>query len=286
LIRAAAYIEVHLDFADEDVPDNLPDLVRPALRDVMAEIDAHLNDHRRGEILRDGARVAIVGAPNAGKSSLLNALSQRDVAIVSDVAGTTRDVIDVHLDLSGYPVTLSDTAGLRDRDAAPGGHDRIEAEGIKRALSVAKNADINIVLFDAAQIDTPDTWSVAQIDDRSIVVISKGDVARGPLPAQVCGCDAIVVSVRDNKGIDTLLAEITARLSTLMGGEGATLTRARHRAALIDARGFIDAALGQGDVVLLAEELRAAITALSRITGRVDVEDLLDVIFRDFCIGK
>lgn len=286
LIKSCAYIEAHLDFPDEDLPTDLVDYVRPALRELSAELAAHLGDNRRGEILRDGARVVILGAPNAGKSSLLNALAARDVAIVSEHAGTTRDVIDVHLDLSGYPVILTDTAGLRPDDLGNSASDTIEAEGIRRAFESARGADLKIVLFDGLSLDEPDVHSLALIDDASIVVINKCDRI-DDVPAMIADHPALRISAMTGFGIDELMSTITARLNDLMGGfEGASLTRARHREAIAICHASIDAALGIGDIVLLAEELRYAINALGRITGRVDVEDLLDIIFRDFCIGK
>lgn len=278
LIKACAYLEAHLDFPDEDLPDHVLPHVRPAIEKLGAELTAHLNDNNRGERLRDGFRVVILGAPNAGKSSLLNALSRRDAAIVSDHAGTTRDVIDVCLDLAGYPVLLSDTAGLRAAQNDDQG--TIEAEGIRRGLARARDADLKIVLFDAGEV--PDPTSLALMDARSIAVANKCDA-----PHHFSIPEAIKISAKTGAGLDALIAAITARLETLIGGrEGVSLTRARHRAALTECLNDLSLALMPKDTELVAEDLRAAISALGRITGRVDVDDLLDVIFRDFCIGK
>lgn len=286
LIKARAYLEAHLDFADEDIPSDLIDQIRPTLIEVQTEIARHLDDGNRGERLREGLSVVILGAPNAGKSSLLNTLAQRDVAIVSALAGTTRDMIDVHLDVGGYPITLTDTAGLRAGLPGTSAHDLIEAEGIKRAIARAGAADLKIVMFDAALWPDLDVEARAQIDDQTLVVLNKVDLAP-ETPDQIDGQNVIKISAQAGTGIDDLLAALRVRLGHLMGAfEGATLTRARHRAALTECAEAVQSALMGGDVVLMAEDLRAALHALGRLTGRVDVEDLLDVIFRDFCIGK
>jgi tRNA modification GTPase len=290
LVRSLAYIEAVIDFPDEDVPDSETDKARPALEKLLRDIKAHLNDHRRGEILRDGIKVVVIGAPNAGKSSLVNALARRDVAIVSDVAGTTRDVIDVHLDIAGYPVLLSDTAGLRPEQIHETGHDKIESEGVRRAISRAQDADIKILVFDGT-LEKPDEHTLVQLDEKSILVVNKID-------ARVDRYDwsffvqhsvkEISVSARTEKGIDDLLSALSARISTLMDAPrgSVNLTRARHREALEECTARLSAALHAPSPELMAEDVRLAARALGRITGRVDVEDLLDVIFRDFCIGK
>jgi tRNA modification GTPase len=284
LIKACAYLEAHLDFPDEDLPDHILDHVRPAVEKLISELSAHLSDNHRGERLRDGLRVVILGAPNAGKSSLLNALSKRDAAIVSETAGTTRDVIDVHLDLAGYPVLLSDTAGLRAEELATHGQDAIEAEGIRRGMARARDADIKIVMFDAGLPSDPQ--SIALIDDQTLVVANKCDLPN-TFEKTLQGRDVIHLSAATNTGIDELIKQITRRLDQLIGGhEGVSLTRTRHRAALEHCVFALREALNPKDTELAAEDLRAAISALGRITGRVDVDDLLDVIFRDFCIGK
>jgi tRNA modification GTPase len=212
LIHAAAYIEAHLDFADEDIPDDVIDRVRPRLDALVHDIAAHLNDQGRGETLRDGVRVVIVGAPNAGKSSLLNALARRDVAIVSNIPGTTRDTIDVHLDLNGYPVILTDTAGLRDvsHDAASDPHAAIEQLGIDRARARARTADIKIALFDGTVPVDPAT--TAQIDDTTVVVVNKTDLigpGGGTFPDLTAFAPVSMSAARWPSG----LARMTGRLS-------------------------------------------------------------------------
>jgi tRNA modification GTPase len=281
LIRCMAYIEAVIDFPDEDIPDSAAMSQRPALRTLEAEIAAHLNDNRRGERLREGIRIAILGAPNAGKSSLMNRLVQRDVAIVAPLAGTTRDVLEAHLDIAGFPVVLADTAGLRALSNSSEGHDAIEAEGIRRALTLAEEADIRILLFDGTK--PPDEKTLSLRVDSAICVANKSDCdGFSNLP------DAIPMSARDGKNIEALLQTIESRLKNLYATRQSSPspTRARHRAALEECKAFIAAALNQEAPELIAEETRSAASALGRITGRVDVDDLLDIVFRDFCIGK
>lgn len=280
LTRALAHLEADLDFPDEDLPDGVADQVWPVLETLQREIAAHLDDKRRGEILRDGIHIAVIGAPNAGKSSLVNALAQRDVAIVSEHAGTTRDVIEVHLNLGGYPVILADTAGLRPDQLSPDGQGAIEGEGIRRALQRAQEADLKILVFDATRLPDLDPHTQALVDAQSIVIMNKADRARHAL-------NGMAISAMTGLGLDALLSEITYRIEELVGTRIApSLTRQRHRTALQDCAHSIDRALRAKSPELMAEDVRLAVRALGRITGRVDVEDLLDIIFRDFCIGK
>lgn len=277
LARLLALMEADLDFNDQDLPDDLLLSVRPDISDVKDEIAQHLHDGRRGELMRDGFRLVILGAPNAGKSSLLNQLVQREAAIVSEIAGTTRDVIDVHLNLGGYPVVLADTAGLRGAD------DVIEAEGIRRALGRAEQADLKVLLFDGTE--DPDAQTLSLVDERSIVVLNKCDIPGFRLPD--LPQEIVQISAATGEGMDGLVTALVTRLQSLVGGSDApALTRARHREALAQAyeslERFMEAPLPE----LAAEDLRLAIRHIGSITGRVDIEDLLDMIFRDFCIGK
>ena len=279
LTRALAHIEAEIDFPDDDLPTAVADAVRPVLDTLAAEIRAHLEDGRRGERLRDGLHIAIVGAPNAGKSSLLNALARREAAIVSARAGTTRDVIEVHLDLGGFPVVLADTAGLRE---AAG--DEIEEEGIRRALDRAARADVKIAVFDATA--PLDATTRGLIDADTVVVLNKTDVTPAG-DVEVDGVPALPVSAHTGAGLRDLEERLAAFSADRMAGTGApALTRARHRIALEECRVALARALTAPLPELAAEDVRLASRALGRITGRVDVEDLLDVIFRDFCIGK
>lgn len=283
LVRALAYVEAVIDFPDEDVPDSETAKAHPAIQKIESEIAAHLNDNRRGERLRGGIQVAVIGAPNAGKSSLVNALAGRDVAIVSAMAGTTRDVIEVHMDLGGYPVILADTAGLRpDQITEDGGHGSVESEGIRRALERAENADIRVLVFDGTSQQLDD-HTFKLINDRSLVIINKSDVM-----SSTSAIDGIQLSVASGQGMEEFLTALTAKIKSLydVSRETPSLTRARHRAALEDSRKHLQHSLTATLPELMAEDLRLAARALGRITGRVDVEDLLDVIFRDFCIGK
>ena len=282
LKKMLAHMEAEIEFPDEDLPEDILTTMRGQIESLIERINDHLNDNRRGERLRDGLQLAIIGAPNAGKSSLINRLAQRDVAIVSDIAGTTRDVIEVHLDLGGYPFTIADTAGLRPGQLGTEDQDSIESEGIRRALARADQADIKILLFDGTQ-NAADSDTQALIDKESIVVINKTD--QGVPNYMLDG--ALELSVETGAGFEALLAALISRAEDLIGRhEAPSLTRKRHRAALEEAKSALEKALKAQLPELMAEDCRLAIRALGRITGRVDVEALLDVIFRDFCIGK
>lgn len=277
LTRALAHLEADIDFPDEDLPGGLSDAVRPVVEGLVAELSAHLADQGRGERLRDGISIAILGAPNAGKSSLLNAIARRDVAIVSNQAGTTRDVIEVQLDLGGYPVLLADTAGLR--DAA----DQVESEGIRRALDRAAKADLKLLVFDGGELPDPATLALA--DDDAILVMNKADLPGAVAP--LAGRPILSLSARTGDGVPALLSTLEQAVAARYAPSGApALTRARHRSALEECLESLTRALQAPLPELAAEDVRLSVRALGRITGRVDVEDLLDVIFRDFCIGK
>ncbi len=285
-----ALMEADLDFSDQDLPEDLVIKVRPDLSDIRAAIAGHLDDSHRGEILRDGFRIVIIGPPNAGKSSLLNALARRDAAIVSPIAGTTRDMIDVHLNLGGYAVILTDTAGLRTTEShAEDGHSHIEAEGIRRALARSKDAHLKIFLYDGTQ--PMDTSFAGMIDNNTLCVANKMDVAG----FSAADTRHIRISAQDGTQIDQLLSVILSRiqqhLALVTDGDNPeeyqpSLTRARHREALSYAQEHIDRSMVAPLPELAAEDLRLALRALGSLTGRVDIEDLLDMIFRDFCIGK
>ncbi|UEM03584.1 tRNA uridine-5-carboxymethylaminomethyl(34) synthesis GTPase MnmE [Skermanella rosea] len=280
LTHALAHLEADIDFPDEDLPEGVSDQVRPVLESLIAGLRTHLDDKRRGERLRDGIHIAILGAPNAGKSSLLNALARREAAIVSERAGTTRDVVEVHLDLGGYPVVLADTAGLR--EAA----DEIESEGIRRALARAAQADLKLAVFDATSLPDLDPQTLAVVDEDALVVLNKCDRVAPP-EMTVEGRVALAVSAVTGDGLAKLLEKLTAEVARRFEAPGVpALTRARHRSALEECVRSLERALSAPLPELAAEDVRIAIRALGRITGRVDVEDLLDVIFRDFCIGK
>ncbi|CCV04285.1 tRNA modification GTPase mnmE [Mesorhizobium metallidurans STM 2683] len=278
LIHARAMIEAEIDFSDEDdVPGSVADAVWSDVRAMVDEIARHVEGFRAAEIIRDGFEVVILGAPNAGKSSLFNALAQREAAIVTDEPGTTRDLLEVVLDLSGMRVWVTDTAGLRD---APG---KVEAIGIEKARAKAHGADLLLVLEDMAN---PVSAGMIPTDAPALRIGTKADLV-GP-ELQTTGYDA-AISVRDGTGVPELLAEIGRRAAAEIGQAGDILpSRLRHVELLSETKRYLLAALteeGRGQE-LRAEELRLAADRLGRIVGSVDVEDLLDVIFSQFCIGK
>ena len=280
LSRGLAYMEAAIDFSDEELPADMIEKQSAALRELRQSIARHLNDNRRGERLREGFSIAILGPPNAGKSSLLNALAQRDAAIVSPTAGTTRDIIEVHLDIGGYPVTLADTAGLRESA------DAIESEGVRRAHARAAQADLTIFLFDGAVWPQKDQVTESLISPGSLIVVNKSDLFDS---ATTSGPGELFISVRTQAGLDRLMEKLAQEIGQHLAAsasEAPPLTRARHRTALEECVSHLDRALSAAMADLRAEDVRLAMRALGRITGRVDVEDLLDIIFRDFCIGK
>jgi tRNA modification GTPase len=310
LIEAAALIEAEIDFPDEDLPGALARRAGPILQTLADDMGAHLADHR-GERIRDGFRIAIIGPPNAGKSSLLNALAKREAAIVSDIPGTTRDVVEVRLVLAGYPVWIADTAGLR--EAA----DSIEAEGVRRALARAEEADLRIGVVEAGGEPSPQLTSSLRPDD--LMVASKADLMQRTIsppsfrtrearsgtqgqtpsasipwvPGSASGgpgmTNLVWVSAITGEGIAELEALISERVTEALGREEApALTRARHRRLVEEARVALLRAIPALDVgpELAAEDVRVAADQIGRLTGRIDVEDLLDEIFSSFCIGK
>ncbi len=281
LLGAVAHVEAAIDFSDEDIPDNLETGVRRTAAELAEAIGGHLADARRGERLRDGIEVAIVGPPNAGKSSLLNVLAGREAAIVSRHPGTTRDIIEIGLDLGGFPVVLADTAGLREADGD------VEREGVERARRRAATADLKVVVLDGAHWPAVDAAAVGIVDAASILVVNKADLLVSPSAPIVSGHPALAVSALTGAGLDELVSALTVRVAARFDVSAApSLTRERHRTALESCRAALARAEAAKNVELLAEDLRLAARELGRITGRVDVEQVLDVIFRDFCIGK
>jgi tRNA modification GTPase len=283
LIAAQARLEAEIDFPEEGLPAEQWAAARRELAALRGEIARELADDRRGERLRDGVSVAILGPPNAGKSSLMNALARRDVAITSHIAGTTRDVIEVALDLGGYPVVLADTAGLRDSA------DSIEEEGIRRARARAASADLKLIVLDASKPEEAPALRDL-IDAHTIVVANKIDLAPESIAAwadSLGGGKALYCSATSGQGIAALIARLgTAVEESLSATTAPLVTRARHREALEICVAALDRFTSATLPELAAEDLRAAARALGRITGRVDVEDMLDALFREFCIGK
>ena len=273
LIGALAHVEAAIDFSDDGVDEAEFEIARAVSRTLIAAIQDHIDDGRRGEALREGLRLTILGPPNAGKSSLINALAKRDVAIVAETPGTTRDVIELRLNLGGYLVHIADTAGLRDTK------DAIEAEGVRRALVQAEGSDLVLLLCDGT-VPYTDEMGI----DPDLLVWNKSDLAgfrnRGGL----------ALSLKSGAGLPELISALTNLVAERLETKGETpaLTRPRHRAALLDAlddlRHSLTAPPDQPE--LFAEDLRLALRAIGRITGQVDVEELLDLVFREFCIGK
>ena len=261
--------EALIDFPDEDLPPEVESELAATLDSLRTEIAAHLNDARRGEKLREGLVFAITGPPNVGKSSLINALAERDVAIVSPAPGTTRDALETRVVLGGVPVTLVDTAGLRETT------DAIEAEGVRRALARAKEADL--------VIEVSDSWvDVANATPSTVILVANKSDLGNPAPA-----GAIRISALTGDGLDVLRDRLAAAARALTETSGPPpLTRARHRAALLEAVERLHGAAETTLPELRGEDLRLALRALGRITGHVGVEDILDTLFRQFCIGK
>jgi tRNA modification GTPase len=278
LVQALAHLEAVIDFPDEDLPPDVADRVWAEVRDLERMIRAHLDDGGRGERVRAGMRIVIVGPPNAGKSTLLNWLARREAAIVSDIPGTTRDVIEVHLELAGYAVTVVDTAGLRATS------DVIETEGVRRAQQQAAGADIKIILCDGAVWPARDAESAALADENALVVVSKADLLRSKGAAEK---DVMLISVTTGDGLPAFMAALEKMIrARLDAGDAPPLTRARHRRALEECTRALERAHQASLPELAAEDLRLAARALGRLTGRVEVDEILDVVFREFCIGK
>lgn len=286
LIEASANFEAAVDFPDEEVPSEVADRARPHLQRLIGELHLALADVHRGERIREGFRIALVGAPNAGKSTLLNGLAGREAAIVTATPGTTRDVIEVPMRLAGYKVLLADTAGLRDT------HDEIEAEGVRRARAWAGSADLRIWLVDGSSsaIDPPPE----ELTAGDLCVINKSDLPPGDdagralLEARALELEMHRISARDATHVGVILAALTDQVvQRLAGDELPTATRLRHKDLLTEALARLEHALASvGSPELAAEDVRLAGRALDRITGRIDPEDVLDRVFATFCIGK
>lgn len=276
LLEIMALVEAEIDFPDEgDVPDALARSAGPRLDRLIESFTGHLDDAHRGERVRDGFRIALIGPPNAGKSSLLNRLARREAAIVTEIPGTTRDIVEVHLNLGGYPVIIADTAGLRETA------DRIEAEGVRRALERAENADLRLGVVDSQDEEGLEAVKTRLFKD-DILVLNKSDLGRSAE-------SGFHVSALTGEGLDRLeerLAEITA--TRLGASEAPSLTRQRHRTGIETSLEALQRARTRlSDAPeLTGEDLRLAARSLEEITGRVDVEDVLGEIFGRFCIGK
>jgi len=277
-----AYIEAKIDFAEDDLPESVLKEVQKSIKEVHSDIKKILEDHKVGEKIRDGFRVSIVGEVNAGKSSLLNLLSKRDVAIVSEEKGTTRDVIEVYLNIDGYPVILADTAGIRDSK------NEIEKKGISLAIKKSKESDLNLVMIDnSSESISPKISNL--INGDSIVVLNKSDVD-SKQNHNFNKVEVVLISVKNNKNIIELTTLIKEKLSRkFTTSSNVLITRERHRVKLNECLKEIENFLKKNlnkDIEIAAEDLRLATRHLGAIVGKVDVEEILCSIFKDFCIGK
>jgi tRNA modification GTPase len=287
LLKLMGLIEAYIDFPDEDIPEETLDQINDVIKSLITNINAHLNDNRIGERLRNGIKLAIIGKPNVGKSSLLNYLMQRELAIVSNIAGTTRDVIEGHLDIGGYPIILQDTAGINDVTK-----DEIEKEGIKKAKIIGTEADIKIVMFDASS-ESDYSYFDDLIDESTIILLNKIDLISKIALNNSTNLlkkyrDRVVnISIKKHQSLDHLLAKIQFMAEKLAGkAEAPQITRARHRVQLEQAIESLTAVSFDNDLVLVAEDIRMTIRAISNITGKITVDEILGEIFSNFCIGK
>ena len=282
LIKSLAYIEAKIDFAEDDLPERVLKEVQKSIKEVHSDIKKILEDHKVGEKIRDGFKVSIVGEVNAGKSSLLNLLSKRDVAIVSEEKGTTRDVIEVYLNIDGYPVILADTAGIRDTE------NKIEKKGISLAINKSRESDLSLVMIDNSSKNI-DPKIRNLINEDCIVVLNKTDVTNKQQHF-FDKATVVLISVKNNKNIIQLIAKIKEKLSNkFLTSSSVLVTRERHRIKLNDCLKEIENFLKKDqnkDIEMAAEDLRLATRHLGGIVGKVDVEEILDSIFKDFCIGK
>ena len=281
LLKIISLIEAYIDFPDEDIPEETINGVRQLVDQITNEIKIHLDDNHRGERLRSGIKLAIIGHPNVGKSSLLNYLMHREIAIVSNIAGTTRDVVEGHLDIGGYPIILQDTAGIHDHT-----EDIIEQEGINRAWNAAKNSDIKIILYDASRINENKEYFRGIIDANTIVVFNKIDLISGVVPRFQIK-EAINVSIKNQQGLDEIITAIISIAHKIASpSQSPQITRARHRSQLQKALEYMSIFSLNNDLVLAAEDLRMTMRAISNITGKITVDEILGEIFSNFCIGK
>ncbi len=281
LIKALSNIEAKIDFPEEDIPKKIISEIKKNVDYVIEKIQKILNDQKVGERIREGFKIAIVGPTNAGKSSLLNHLSNRDVAIVSEIAGTTRDVIEVHLNINGYPVVVSDTAGIRKSK------NEIEKKGIKLALKKAEEADLNLIVIEPKNLDFTG-FLKDLIKPNSILVINKCDLEQVTLTEQMKKIDHVIISVKNNTNIENLILKIKSKLKgKFVQTEEIIITRERHRQNLEQClQNLVNFKNQKDDFDKAAEDLRLATRHLGMIVGKVDVEEILGSIFSDFCIGK
>ena len=283
LLKILSHVEAKIDFPEEDLPNNILDKIKNSSDEVIIKIKKILNDQKVGERIREGFKIAILGPTNAGKSSLMNHLSNRDVAIVSEIAGTTRDVIETHLNIDGYPVIISDTAGIRDSK------DEIENKGIKLSLNRAEEADLKLVVVDAKNIDFTDVLK-GLLNENAILIINKSDLLKKDIDSEIKKINHVLMSIKENENIDELILKIKNNLKNkFITSDDILITRERHRQHLQQCLEHLNNFNQKKDIEdfdKAAEDLRLATRHLGMIVGKVDVEEILGSIFDDFCIGK
>ncbi len=283
LLKILSHVEAKIDFPDEDLPNDILKEIKKSSDDVLINIEKILNDQKVGERIREGFKIAILGPTNAGKSSLLNHLSKRDVAIVSEIAGTTRDVIETHLNIDGYPVIVSDTAGIRESK------NEIEKKGIKLSLNRAEEADLKLIVVDAENIDFTGVLKDL-LDQNAILVINKSDLLKGDINPEIKKLNHVLISIKENLNIDELILKIKNKLKNkFVTSDDIIITRERHRQHLEQCLEYLKSFNKKNEVEdfdKAAEDLRLATRHLGMIVGKVDVEEILGSIFNDFCIGK
>jgi len=283
LLKILSYIEAKIDFPDEDLPKNILQQIKKNSNEVISKIKKVLDDQKVGERIREGFKIAIVGPVNAGKSSLINHFANRDVAIVSETAGTTRDVIETHLNIDGYPVIISDTAGIRESK------NEIEQKGIKLSLKKAEEADLKLVVVDAKTVDFTGILNDL-LDQNAILVLNKSDLIDQYVGEELKKFDHVLISIKENKNLDKLILKIKNNLKNkFISSEDILITRERHRQHLVQCLEHLNNFNDKNDLEdfdKAAEDLRLATRNLGMIVGKVDVEEILGSIFKDFCIGK
>ena len=283
LLKILSHVEAKIDFPEEDLPKNIIKEIQKKSNDVLKEIKTTLNDQKVGERIREGFKIAILGPPNSGKSSLLNYLSKRDVAIVSEIAGTTRDVIETHLNLDGYPVVVSDTAGIRNSK------NEIEKKGIKIAFKRAEDADLKLVIVSVKNLNFTSVLKKL-LTKNAILVVNKSDLLKGKLNSKFKKYDHVLISIKKDSNLSKLITKIKSKLKNkFTTTEDILITRERHRQNLINCAQHLEKfhkKKSAQDFDKAAEDLRLATRHLGMIVGKVDVEELLGSIFNDFCIGK
>lgn len=282
LVKILAHLEAYIDFPDEDIPQDIVDNMQNTVFKLSEDIKKHLQSDNVGERLREGFRVTIIGAPNAGKSSLLNQIARREAVIVSDIAGTTRDAIDIHLDLGGYPVMFTDTAGLRETE------EEIEQKGITIAYEKAKQSDLVIYLFDASTDSAQDVEKYKkEFEDKILIVANKQDKLDASRISKLEKTGCLVISAKQNIGTEKLLEAIKEQISSrFTSNSGMLISRRRYREALQNVIEYLSGFSFEKEIELTAEDIRLAAREIGKITGRIEVDEILDKIFGSFCIGK